>query len=133
LECIVLQRCARERLSLGYPALVRKVIGSPRLRRYASFALICLTLFVTALMPWSEIALTGDGFMLGGHDVELSILAFAVLVGMVLLVASRTELAPIFSFLGFTGPHLSITHSESMESILSSSASSSIPDVPLRI
>jgi len=79
-----------------------RYVRSLRLRKLAGSLLIVLTLLITFLMPWSEIALPGDGFMLGGHDIELTILAFVLLAGIALLVASRSELPPLLSSLGFT-------------------------------
>lgn len=126
-------RTSRSRWSPGNLILLWRNVQSLRLQTLVGSLLIALTLLITVLMPWSEIALSGDGFMLGGHDVELTMLAFVLLIGIALLAASRNELPLILPLLGFTRLLLAAERPASMEGALASKAGFLPSLVPLRI
>lgn len=92
---IFLQRHGKTGRVGSRPQSLRRRMASPELRKWVSAILACLALCISGLMPLTEVAYASDGFILSGHDSELSALAFVLFVGLVVLLANRAHCGPL--------------------------------------
>lgn len=59
-----------------------------------SRVLLLLTGLLLVLMPITERVFTSDGFILGGHDLELTLIGIFAFCGLVALCAHRVVMLP---------------------------------------
>ncbi len=107
------------------------------MRRLVSAMLVCLTVSLSMLMPLTEITFSSDRFILSGHDSELSLLAFLLFLGTVLLLADglarRMSLRPADSGQRLEAPPDTSGPAELAESAAAAMTALLPALVPLRI